>query len=87
MMNITILQVTISCDARIESILLDVNGKKNHRVFVVIVTRIDRILNDGLQIKRQDGIGGFRLFCFYQPINAIYQIESHSFVVPPPALL
>ena len=32
--------------------------------------------------KRQDGIGGFRLFCFYQPINAIYQFESHSFVVP-----
>jgi hypothetical protein len=64
MMNITILQVTISCDARIESILLDVNEKKNHRVFVVIVTRIDRILNDGLQIKRQDGIGGFRLFLF-----------------------
>jgi len=33
-------------------------------VFVVIVTLRDRILNDGLQYKRQDGIGGSRLFYF-----------------------
>jgi len=34
--------------------------KKVSQVFVVIVTLIDRILNDGLQ-KRQDGIGGSHL--------------------------
>jgi hypothetical protein len=40
---------TRCCDVRIESILLDVNVKRKDRAFVVIVTRIDRILNDGLQ--------------------------------------
>ena len=48
-MNMTIIESTRYCDARIESILLDVNEKKNHRVFVVIITLIDQILNDGLQ--------------------------------------
>jgi len=40
---------TRCCDVRMESILLDVNVKRKERAFVVIVTRIDRILNDGLQ--------------------------------------
>ena len=50
-MSNTILQLTKCCDARIESILLAVNDKENPRVFVVIVTLRDRILNDGLQYK------------------------------------
>jgi hypothetical protein len=42
-------KLTRCYDVRIESILLDVNIKRKDRVLVVIGTRIDRILNDGLQ--------------------------------------
>ena len=44
------LLTTRCCDARIESILLDVNAIKR-TVFVVIITLIDQALNDGLQLQ------------------------------------